>query len=140
MKYSELKKIIKRHGLRITDCRIDVLSYFIQYKKALTFKNLEDQFEAYDRVTLYRTLSAFEEHGLLHKIPDDSGFATYGLCQDCSTEAHHHNHIHFKCLKCEQLECIDDTINISIDSLPKNYIAQDMDVIIKGVCQQCNSN
>jgi len=97
-KYSELKKTLKSHDLRITDCRMNILEHFLANGKALSIENLEDQVGDYDKVTLYRTLSSFTEHGLLHKIPDDSGMVSYGVCHDtCDTREHRHDHIHFKC-------------------------------------------
>ena len=140
MKYSELKKNLKDHKLRITDCRMDVLEHFQQEKKALSFKDLEDRFKEYDRVTLYRTLHSFTENGLLHKIPGDSGSATYGLCNDCDVESHHHNHMHFKCNNCGTTECIDVPIKMPTVSLPTDYEMVDVDVIINGICKECHHN
>lgn len=119
---------------------MDVLEFFQQHKKALSFKDLEDKFTEYDRVTLYRTLHSFEENGLLHKIPGDSGSAVYGLCNDCQVAAHHHNHMHFKCSNCGSTECIDIPIKIPAITLPANYKMSDMDVIINGICSDCSSN
>lgn len=139
MRYSDLKNILKNHSLRITDCRLDVLSFFINHNKALSIKDLEDNFDKYDRVTLYRTLNSFNDKGVLHKIPDDSGLATYGLCHTtCTAEEHHHNHIHFKCQQCGQLECIEEEINVPAVALPVNYKLSGVDVIVNGTCDKCN--
>lgn len=140
MKYSELKRSLKSHKLRITDCRMDILEYFQQQRKALTFKDLEDKFHEYDRVTLYRTLHSFADNGLLHKIPDDSGAVTYGLCDDCDVEAHHHNHMHFKCNICGTTECLNNPIKLSKITLPTEYEMMGIDVIINGICKQCHDN
>lgn len=140
MKYSELKTRLKSHKLRITDCRMDVLEYFQQESKALSFKDLEDRFNEYDRVTLYRTLHSFTENGLLHKIPGDGGSAIYGLCADCDDEAHSHNHMHFKCNICGITKCIDTPIDLPEVSLPKNYKMENVDVIINGTCEACHEN
>ena len=140
MKYSELKSTLKKHQLRITDCRMDVLEFFQQHHKALALKDLEERFQEYDRVTLYRTLHSFEENGLLHKIPGDSGSAVYGLCNDCEASSHHHNHMHFKCNNCGTTECIDTQFDVPVVNLPKNYQLTDMDVIVNGICESCNAN
>ena len=66
MKYSDYKKLLKNHHLRITDCRIDVLEKFYSTDHALSFKDLEDELKDYDRVTLYRTLNSFIDQGLLY--------------------------------------------------------------------------
>lgn len=135
MKYSDLKQILKSHQLRVTDCRMDILEYFLNHEKALSFKNLEDQFAGYDRVTLYRTLNSFTENGVLHKIPDDSGFATYGVCHStCDSHMHRHDHMHFKCNECGGIECVDEHVP-SID-LP-GYQIKGVNLIVNGLCKTC---
>jgi len=132
-----LKTILKSHNLRITDCRMDVLRYFLDKKGALSQGNLENRFTQYDRVTLYRTLNSFLEAGILHKIPNESGTATYGLCHDtCTPEYHLHNHIHFKCNNCGQIECLDDEEAPSV-SVPKGYVTERVNLIVDGVCAKC---
>ena len=135
IKFSELKKILKDHRLRVTDCRMDILAFFIKSEKALSLKQLEKKFQSYDRVTLYRTLNSFTANELLHKIPDDSGTVTYGLRrvnQDPNTSSH--DHIHFKCNECGTIECIDK-------SLPKieipGYLIKDANLIVNGTCKSC---
>lgn len=135
MKYSELKQILKNHQLRVTDCRMDILEYFTVQKRALSIRDLENQFQAYDRVTLYRTLTSFTENGVLHKIPDDSGFATYGLCYStCSSSEHHHNHLHFKCTVCGNIECIQ--MSVPDVTLP-GYVVHETNLILSGICKAC---
>lgn len=140
MRYSELKNNLKKHQLRITDCRMDVLEFFQQQQKALSLKDLEDNFDEYDRATLYRTLHSFEENGLLHKIPGDGGSAVFGLCNDCDTAGHHHNHLHFKCNNCGTTKCIDVPVDLPNFSLPANYQMSAVDVIVNGTCDNCNPN
>jgi Fur family ferric uptake transcriptional regulator len=136
MKYIDYKKLLKSHNLRITDCRIDVLERFYNSGHALSYKDLEDDLKDYDRVTLYRTLNSFINQGLLHQIPGDSGFATYGLCrEDCNEEAHHHNHVHFKCNVCGHVECLPNLHNPQID-LP-DYEIKESYLIVNGVCKIC---
>lgn len=133
----ELKSILKSHQLRITDCRIDVMQFFMDKKGALSQGDLERQFDQYDRVTLYRTLNSFLESGILHKIPNESGTATYGLCHDtCTPEKHFHNHIHFKCNMCGQIECLDDK-EVPNVSVPQGYTMERVNLIVDGVCRAC---
>ncbi|MCK5705280.1 MAG: transcriptional repressor [Cyclobacteriaceae bacterium] len=136
MKYSDYKKALKLHSLRITDCRIDVLERFYNNNHALSMKDLEIYLEDYDRVTLYRTINSFVEKGLLHRIPDDSGSATFGICLDtCTAEQHHHDHVHFKCNICGHIECLSD-YRVPIVDLP-GYEITDSNLVINGVCKQC---
>lgn len=135
IRFGEIKKVLKAHNLRLTDGRIDVLSIFFKHDNALSLKDLKEDLGEFDRVTLYRIVNTFIDHGVLHKIPDDSGQATYGLCHDtCEADGHNHDHMHFKCNECGTIECLDQVI-------PKvkvpGYKIEAADLILKGRCKSC---
>lgn len=134
-RYSEIKKILKSHNLRVTDGRIDVLAYFLREQGALSIKDLQAELDGSDRVTLYRILNVFTKNGVLHKIPDDSGLVTYGLCHEtCGADDHNHDHMHFKCDECGVVECLDQIIpSVSIPG----YQVKEANLILKGVCKRC---
>jgi len=134
-RYSEIKKILKAHDLRVTDGRIDVLEYFMRKEKTLSIKDIQKELKDSDRVTLYRILNAFTEHGVLHKIPDDSGNPKYGLCHDtCNAYDHNHDHMHFKCSECGIVECLEQDIpKIKIPG----YQVKEANLILKGICKTC---
>lgn len=136
MKYSDYKRLLKGHSLRITDCRIDVLEKFHKTSHALSFKDIEDDLGEYDRVTLYRTLNSFIDKGMLHRIPNDDGFATFGLCtHDCTENDHHHDHVHFKCNNCGHIECLSD-YHVPKVNLP-GYDIVEQNLIVNGICKLC---
>ena len=138
MKYSDFKNLLKNHALRVTDCRIDVLEKFYKDTHALSFKDLEIALEDYDRVTLYRTLNSFIEKGLLHRIPSDDGFASYGLCRsECSDNVHHHDHVHYKCNICGHIECL-PAYHVPKVELP-DYDVEEQNLIVNGVCKLCKA-
>ncbi len=139
MKYSDYKKLLKKHTLRITDCRIDVLEKFYKTHHALSFRDLEEVLSEYDRVTLYRTINSFIDKGLLHRIPSDDGFASYGLCmEECTDTAHHHDHVHFKCNICGHIECI-PTQHVPKVDLP-GYQVTEQNLIVNGICKNCQNS
>jgi Fur family ferric uptake transcriptional regulator len=132
-----LKNILKSHNLRITDCRLKVIEFFLYKETALSQGDLESKLKQYDRVTLYRTLSSFLDSGILHKIPNAAGIATYGLCHEtCSPDHHDHNHIHFKCNNCGETECLDDK-SVPPVTLPKGYLINAVNMIVDGFCAKC---
>lgn len=136
IKYSELKSILKVHKLRITDCRMDVLEYFLKNKQSFSFKNLESVFSQYDRVTLYRTLNSFTENGVLHKIPSDTGVVNYGICSStCTPQHHNHDHMHFKCNNCEKVECLPNKHLPNV--LLPGYLVSEVNMILCGLCPEC---
>ena len=131
------EQILKSHSLRITNSRLDVLSAFIKQSSALSLGALENLFPQHDRVTLYRTLNSFLDSGILHKIPNDQGTATYGLCHDtCSPSDHNHEHIHFKCNECGKMECLDE-MDLPMVKLPNGYKLNQVNLIADGVCAEC---
>jgi Fur family ferric uptake transcriptional regulator len=135
---SPLETTLKQHHLRITQIRLDILLYFQKSNSALSHADIVDYFnKKFDRVTIYRTLTSFEENGLLHKIPDDSGIAKYALCHhEQNVHAHDDNHVHFKCSKCSKIECL-HTIEIPKLSLPKKYKMTNANLLIEGICAAC---
>jgi Fur family ferric uptake transcriptional regulator len=134
-----LEHILKHHNLRITQVRLEILQFFQTNKIALTHADLETFFsKKFDRVTIYRTLTSFLENGLLHKIPDDSGIAKYALCHHEGTEhTHDDHHVHFKCKKCEKIECLHN-LEIPKLHLPKKYKMEHANLLIEGICAYCN--
>ena len=139
MKYSDYKKMLKKHSLRITDCRIDVLERFHTHNHALSMRVLEEYLEDYDRVTLYRTVNSFVDKGVLHRIPDESGSASFGICSDsCTAEKHDHDHVHFKCSICGHIDCLSDYQVPRVD-LP-GYEILNSNLIINGICKLCKEN
>ena len=137
MSDSSPKSILKNHKLRITDCRLDVMNYFLEKGNALSQGDLEKELQQYDRVTLYRTLNSFLEAGILHRIPNESGTATYGLCHTtCTPESHDHNHIHFKCNSCGEIQCLDDN-KVPQVSVPSGYSIERVNLIVDGTCATC---
>lgn len=136
---NNIEQKLKEHQLRITPIRIELLSYFIQSKNAISHAEIEKHCDhKFDRVTIYRTIYSFIEQGLLHKVLDGSNIAKYALCKHTSC-AHNHedNHVHFKCVACEKVECLHQ-INIPYFKLPKNYSVSSTNLLIEGKCSSCN--
>ncbi|MCH7397293.1 transcriptional repressor [Belliella sp. DSM 107340] len=133
-------EILKEHNLRITNCRKEVLDTFLKKKSALSHADLEQIFQKdFDRVTLYRTLKTFLDNDLIHKVLDDSGAAKYALCHHshAKDEHHDHEHVHFKCEKCGQTKCIEESILPKIN-LPSGFINKEVSLLVQGICDQCS--
>ena len=133
----KLIKILTSHNLRKTECRKSVLDSFLKSPAALSQGDLESRLTEFDRVTIYRTLNSFLDAGIIHQIPNSQGAATYGLCHEtCGPDHHSHNHIHFKCNKCGQIECLDDK-SIPAVTLPEGYLVNGVNMIVDGICIKC---
>lgn len=133
--------LLKDHGLKVTNQRTEVLKAFLNKKKVLSLSNLLQTLgDSFDRITLYRTLNTFEEHGLIHKIPDKSGSASYALCRHDSVHHQHvDNHIHFKCEDCDRTYCLEEVLIPLIKLNPKLKPLK-YNFLIEGICERCNKN
>lgn len=129
--------LLRNFKLRSTPNRQEILSLFLRKSYALSHSDIErDVKDHLDRVTVYRTLKTFLDRGLIHKVLDDEGSLKYALCNEaCQAPVHHHDHVHFKCLRCGQTNCLN--IEIPFVRLPKGYRAQEVNVLIQGICERC---
>ncbi|MCG8477159.1 MAG: transcriptional repressor [Cytophagales bacterium] len=130
--------LLRKHKLRNTGCRKDILKLFQQEKAALAHCDIEKRLSHhYDRVTIYRTLNTFLESGLIHKVLDHSGATKYALCgHECSDIKHRHEHVHFQCKQCHTTECL-ERLEIPAICLPEGYQAQEVNLLIEGLCPEC---
>jgi len=86
---------------------------------------------------MYRTLKTFEEKGILHCIKGEGEEARYALCNEhCTPTRHLDQHPHFQCQKCNQVKCIDNLL-IPVMKLPDGYVQKDVNMMIKGICPNC---
>jgi Fur family ferric uptake transcriptional regulator len=130
-------QLLKDFRLRTTDSRQAILQLFLQKDYALSHGDIENGIDnSLDRVTVYRTLKTFLDKGLIHKVLDDEGSLKYALCNDaCSVKGHHHDHVHFKCIKCGQTSCLN--VEVPVVKLPKGFKSKEVNLLIQGVCDQC---
>jgi len=131
-------EILKDFRLRSTTSRSAILDLFIHNDHALSYSDIEKEVAAaFDRVTVYRTLKTFLDKGVVHKVLDDGGSLKYALCNDhCSSAEHHHDHVHFKCTKCGQTNCLDE-VEVPLIKLPKGFKANEINLLIQGLCNKC---
>jgi Fur family ferric uptake transcriptional regulator len=135
---TRLGEILRRKHLSITDSRKKILSLFLSSPDALAHGDIEKKAgEKFDRVTVYRTLQTFVEKGIIHTIPTPDNSVLYALCKDCAEGHHHDDHVHFVCSNCDRTICLDDVVSPQIE-LPAGYSASNAQVIIYGVCKDCN--
>ena len=135
---SRLNEILRRKHLSVTDSRRKILSLFLSSADALTHGDIESKAgEKFDRVTVYRTLQTFVEKGIIHAIPTADNSIRYALCKDCEEGHHHDDHVHFVCSNCNKTICLDDIVSPHIP-LPAGYVAQNVQVVINGICKDCS--
>ena len=131
-------RLLKTFSLRSTPTRQEILHLFLKKDYALSHSDIENEIaDAIDRVTVYRTLKTFNDQGLIHKVLDDGGSLKYTLCSEaCSATRHRHEHVHFKCTRCGQTNCLD--VQIPMVRLPEGYKPKEVSLLVQGTCQNCS--
>lgn len=131
-------ELLKRNSLSVTGSRKKILQLFLEEAGALAHGDIEKKAGGkFDRVTVYRTLQTFVDKGIVHTIPTADNSIRYALCKDECSEGHHHDHhIHFVCNNCQNTYCLDDVVTPDI-KLPKGYSAGHVEVVVEGVCKNC---
>ncbi len=135
---TNMAAVFHKKNLSSTDSRRKILSLFLSSKDALAHGDIEKKAgEKFDRVTIYRTLQVFVEKGIVHAIPTSENAVRYALCKDCAEDHHSDDHVHFVCTNCNTTICLDDVVSPSVE-LPKGFIANNVQVVINGICEKCN--
>ena len=135
----KIDDILKRNQLSVTNGRRKILEFFLHHEGALSHSDIEKRAGGkFDRVTVYRTLQAFLEKGLIHSIPTADNAVRYALCRDnCSAGQHRDDHVHFVCQVCGNITCLDDT-TIPAIRLPEGFACREIEIVVSGVCKTCN--
>ena len=130
---------LKKHGLRNTSFRQELLKMFYEANSSLTTEEIKLRFlNSRDKVTIYRALEAFQKSGLIHKVPDKSNFSRYALCQtSCSSDAHVHDHAHFICEDCNETFCVED-ISVPKVKSTKGFTVKKSKLTLEGICSDCS--
>ena len=82
-KVLEVNDILRKNQLSVTDSRKSILDLFLHSNGALAHADIEKQTgEKFDRVTVYRTLQAFMEKGIIHTIPTADNAIRYAFVKD----------------------------------------------------------
>lgn len=131
-----LTQLLQKHKLRNTSVRKEVLALFMKENRALSSRDIEDILQDIDRITLYRTLKAFQEKGLVHKATDGTDVSRYALCDDCNVKEHFHEHAHLHCDECNNTYCLEELSPPDLKKV-KGVKIREVELVVKGVCAQC---
>ena len=107
---------------------------FSDLKKAFVQKS--DTNKTANRTTFYRSLKTFEDKGLIHQINDGTGVAKFAISGENAKGNHGTDlHMHFHCTDCRKTICLPN--KISEESLPHDYEVNDVNLVLKGICEKC---
>lgn len=131
-----MSQLLKNKKIRVTEFRLEVLSLFKKNKHALSLHTIEKNLISFDRITLYRTLKTFVNKGVLHEVVIPNDDKKYALCNEgCTSEKHEHQHIHFKCVTCEEVYCKE--LNEFPEVTIKGFMINQIELNATGYCSNC---
>lgn len=128
---------LNQKGVKPTANRILVLKELLRFSAPASLSDLEKRLVSMDKSSIFRTLTLFHKHDVVHAFQDGRGTLSYELCESEGECEHNDHHVHFFCEKCQQTFCLDH-VNLSLFELPKGFIAASASFVIKGICAKCN--
>lgn len=127
---------LESKGIRPTANRILVMKTLMGEQNPQSLSNLERKMVSMDKSSIFRTLTLFQEHDVVHAFEDGRGVLCYELCEEKGACDHHDGHIHFYCESCQRSFCMED-IHIPSFELPEGFYPHSISFVIKGECPDC---
>ena len=127
---------LESKGIRPTANRILVMKTLMGEQNPQSLSNLERKMVSMDKSSIFRTLTLFLEHDVVHAFEDGRGVLCYELCEEKGACDHHDGHIHFYCESCQRSFCMED-IHIPSFELPEGFYPLSISFVIKGECPDC---
>ena len=128
--------LLEEHGIKPTANRIVVAKALASSMNPQSLAELERKIVTIDKSNVFRALTLFKEHHLVHTIEGGSDGTKYELCHSHSHEHDDDQHPHFFCEVCQQTYCLEG-IKMPALELPEEFEAHTANYIIKGVCPHC---
>ncbi len=136
MESREIVNRLEQKGIKATANRILVYKTLAVKAMPQSLRNLEEVMVSMDKSSIFRTLSLFLEHDVVHAFEDGRGVLNYELCGEEGECRHHDGHIHFYCESCQRSFCLED-IHIPGFDLPVGFHPHSVSFVIKGECPEC---
>ncbi|HEU0085679.1 MAG TPA: Fur family transcriptional regulator [Candidatus Paceibacterota bacterium] len=135
-----MRDLLKERGYKATPARIEILKILENVQKPLSVEQISHELKKksvlMNEATIYRTLTSFEEGGLLRKIDmrKDSSYFEFN-------DYHHH---HIVCKKCDRIEDfesreIEKALARIVDSSSLFKRISEHSLELFGLCTKCES-
>jgi Fur family transcriptional regulator, peroxide stress response regulator len=128
---------LKIKGLRVTPQRCAVYVNLLRRTDHPTveqlLRDLNQSFPISSQATVYSSLKALQDAGLVREVLLDEGVSRY----DANVAPHHH----FRCRVCSSIEDIDWSAlsPLSLEGLRSGLKAEGYEVTVHGLCDRCQS-
>ena len=122
-------------GLKLTPQRFAVLDFLVRSHEHPTADKisaaLNRRFPRASRATIYNTLNALRDAGLVHEVYLDDAVARF----DANLDQHHH----FVCRVCDKLEDVpfEELGELPTLKLGRGHKVENYEIVMRGVCSGC---
>lgn len=132
----EIDALLAKAGLKRTTGRVAMLKVLLNAGEPMTQQQILEKVghTGLNRVSVYRTLHAFTEAGLVHRVEAGDRLWRFAVCK-CGSRTHCHPH--FTCRACGKIECL-NTISLPCLTEPiPGYRVEEQEVYLRGLCVNC---
>ncbi len=136
MNKNDSVRLLELHDIKPTANRIVVVNALMECERPMSLSELEYKILTIDKSGIFRTLTIFKEHHLVHVIEDGGEGVRYELCHSHNHKHDDDVHVHFFCEHCHKTYCFEN-IKIPQVDLPDGYEMTTVNYVIKGCCPEC---
>ena len=137
MNDKQIELLLRTHDIRVTANRILIARTLSGMDNPTSIKELGAKLQTIDKSSIFRTLSLFKSHHLVHQMEDGNDIVRYELCHSHSEEEDEDIHVHFYCEHCHRTFCLNE-ISVPQVNLPVGYRQTAVNYMIKGICPDCS--
>lgn len=137
MNEKQIEGLLEQHGIKLTANRILIAKVMSTLDYPISMKELETMLLTMDKSSIFRTLSHFKSHHLVHQLEDGNDIVRYELCHSLNKETDEDIHVHFYCEHCHRTFCLNE-IPVPQVNLPTGYRQTAVNYMIKGICPDCS--
>lgn len=137
MNEKQIEGLLEQHGIKLTANRILIAKIMSTLDYPISMKELETMLLTMDKSSIFRTLSHFKSHHLVHQLEDGNDIVRYELCHSLNKETDEDIHVHFYCEHCHRTFCLNE-ISVPQVNLPVGYRQTAVNYMIKGICPDCS--
>jgi len=118
-----IEELTKDTDIKLTSARKEILETFVDAHKPLSYHDIKANISM-DKATFYRNIAIFEEQNIISSFESHDKKRYFEIVKL--------PHGHFICNLCDNVECLQSEIGLDLEG----YLVEN--IIIKGLCPQCN--
>jgi len=136
----EIRKLVRKSGLRSTSARITVIQFLRRATSPLTHAEIAEDLTplGFDKATVYRNLIDLADAGLVKRT--ELGDHAWRFELRNPDEPEDAQHPHFVCTECGSVSCLHDVDFKTSQNKQWSQAGTVTEILLKGICHECEDN